>query len=97
MLELDKQHHKVKLFLTVAATVTFLITLLSVIFAYLLPMLAPGVEEPPSGVREVLLLVLGSQLMVYKETYTFWLGSSAGSLRKSIVEKQGGAPEGVSK
>lgn len=92
-MELDKQHFKAQLFLTIAAVVTFTLVLLAFVATFVIPVFIPGMD-PPAAVKEMVALVLGALIMVYKEVYGFWFGSSHGSLRKSIVDKPGAEPEG---
>lgn len=89
MLELDKHHYRAQIFLTVAAVFTFTVVLVALVITMFFPMV-----DVAAGVKELIVLVLGALLMVYKEVYGFWFGSSAGSLRKSIMEKPGEPPAG---
>ncbi len=42
-------------------------------------------NDIPAGVREVLLVLVGVLAGAFKNTYGFWLGTSAGSQRKDAV------------
>lgn len=83
MLELDKKHYWAQVSVSIAVVLAFLL----VVGALIATLFIESTDIPP-GIKEVLLLLLGGLVFSFKEVTGFWLGSSAGSVRKSVV----GAP-----
>ena len=61
-----------------------MVTFIGVLGALVSTLFMPKEDLQP-GVREVLVLLLGVLAGAFKEVTGFWLGSSAGSVRKSAV------------
>lgn len=80
MLDIDKLHYKAQVVLSVIAVLTFSLVLGALVAAVFI-----GVPQGAEKIYELLMLVLGALIVIYKDVYGFWLGSSAGSVRKSIA------------
>lgn len=80
MLELDKKHFWAQVIVSVAVVLTFM----GVLAALITTLFVPRGDFQP-GTREVLVLLLGVLAGAFKEVTSFWLGSSAGSVRKSAI------------
>lgn len=63
---------RMQTFLTVAVVTGFFAVIAALLY----------VEGIPTGVREVLLILIGALLASFKEVFSYFLGSSAGSARK---------------
>lgn len=80
MLQLDKKHFYAQVTVSVLVIATFIGVLTALVTTLFLPK-----EDLQPGVREVLVLLLGVLAGAFKEVTGFWLGSSAGSVRKTAT------------